>query len=129
LESGQTIVAAGSFLIDAETRLKPVAVAYTGTSGGTKPENPQAVTSAKAASSTEISSKALANIAKLPPEEQPLAKEQKTCPITNQPLGAMGVPVVISLDGQKVFLCCSGCIEEAKKNAEKTLKKVAELKK
>jgi Cu(I)/Ag(I) efflux system membrane fusion protein len=128
LEPGQKIVAAGSFLIDAETRLKPVAVAYTGTSGGSKAESPQAVTSAKPAS-VDLSPKVLANIAKLPAEDQQPAKEQKICPITNQPLGSMGVPVAVTLEGQKVFLCCSGCIEEAKKNAEKTLKKVAELKK
>jgi Cu(I)/Ag(I) efflux system membrane fusion protein len=36
LEPGQKIVAAGSFLIDAETRLKPAAAKYTGTSGGGK---------------------------------------------------------------------------------------------
>jgi hypothetical protein len=128
LEPGQKIVAAGSFLIDAETKLKPAAVAITGTSGGTKAESPQAVTTPSAASA-DISAKALANIEKLPPEDQKLAKEQRLCPITNQPLGSMGVPVVISLEGQKVFLCCPGCIEEAKKDPEKTLKKVAELKK
>jgi membrane fusion protein, copper/silver efflux system len=128
LEPGQKIVAAGSFLIDAETRLKPVAVAYTGTSGGTKTESPQAISST-AAPSADLSAKSIANIEKLPLEDQKLAKEQKTCPITNQPLGSMGVPVVVTLDGQKVFLCCSGCIEEAKKDPKKTLKKVTELKK
>jgi membrane fusion protein, copper/silver efflux system len=126
LQPGEIIVAAGSFLIDAETRLKPVAVAYTGASGGTKAESPQAVTTSTA-TIADISAKALANIAKLPPEDQLPAKEQNLCPITGQPLGSMGVPVAITLDGQKVFLCCSGCIEEAKKNPEKTLKKVTEL--
>ena len=129
LEPGQKIVAAGSFLIDAETRLKPSAgVAYTGTSGGSKAEKPQTATSATSVS-TDVSAKALANIEKLPAEDRMPAKEQKICPITNQPLGSMGVPVAISLDGQKVFLCCSGCIEAAKKDPEKTLKQVAELKK
>jgi multidrug efflux pump subunit AcrA (membrane-fusion protein) len=127
LEPGQSIVAAGSFLIDAETRLKPIAVAYTGTSGGQKSESPQ-TTVTTAAKAAEIPASALKNIEKLPAKDQPLAKEQKMCPITDQPLGSMGVPVAVALDGQKVFLCCSGCVDEAKKNAEKTLKKVAELK-
>jgi hypothetical protein len=129
LEPGEKIVAAGSFLIDAETRLKPAAgVAYTGMSGGTKAESPQTVTTSTTVTA-DVSDKALKNIEKLPPEDQKPAKEQKICPITNQPLGSMGVPVAISLDGKKVFLCCAGCIEEAKKDAEKTLKRVAELKK
>jgi hypothetical protein len=40
----------------------------------------------------------------------------------------MGVPVKITLKGQAVFLCCSGCVDEAKKDPEKTLQIIAELK-
>ncbi|MCC6127236.1 MAG: efflux RND transporter periplasmic adaptor subunit [Pirellulales bacterium] len=129
LAAGEKIVAAGSFLIDAETRLKPSAgVAYTGMSGGPKAEKPQTVISSTTVAA-DVSDEALKNIEKLPPEDQKPAKQQRLCPITNLPLGSMGVPVAISLDGQKVFLCCAGCIEKAKKNAEETLKKIAELKK
>ena len=126
LEPGQKIVAAGSFLIDAETRLKPSGVAYTGMTGGTKVQSQQTTMSPSAASD-DLAATAAKNIEKLPPEDQTLAKRQKFCPITGQPLGSMGVSVAITLGGQKIFVCCPGCVDEAKKNAEKTLKKVAEL--
>ena len=58
-----------------------------------------------------------------------LPPQQKFCPITGLPLGSMGVPVKIVLKGQPVFLCCPGCMDEAKKDPDKTLKKVDELKK
>jgi membrane fusion protein, copper/silver efflux system len=65
-----------------------------------------------------------AELAKLPPEEQALAKKQKVCPVTDAPLGSMGVPVKVSLKGRTVFLCCEGCEEELKKNADKYLAKL-----
>ena len=69
------------------------------------------------------------NIQKLPKADQDLAKAQRQCPITREPLGSMGVPVKILLKKQPVFLCCKGCIDEAKEKPNETLKKVAELKK
>ncbi len=39
----------------------------------------------------------------------------------------MGVPVKIALRGQTAFLCCKGCVGEAKKNPDKVLRKLAEL--
>ena len=75
----------------------------------------------------DVSEKVKANLAKLPPEDQKLAAQQKSCPITGLLLGSMGVPVKITLKGQPVFLCCPGCLDEAKKDPEKTLKKIAEL--
>lgn len=75
----------------------------------------------------EITEDVKANLAELPPEDQKLAAEQKFCPITGALLGSMGVPVKITLKGQAVFLCCSGCVDEAKKDPKKTLQKIAEL--
>ena len=68
----------------------------------------------------------LKNIKQLPAAEQKLALAQRVCPITGAALGSMGVPVKITLRGQTVFLCCQGCVGKAKRNAEETLKKVAE---
>jgi len=36
----------------------------------------------------------------------------------------MGVPVKITLRGRTVFLCCQGCIDEARQDPEGTLKKL-----
>ena len=82
-------------------------------------------TTARAEDKDEIK----ANIAKLPEADRKIALEQKICPVENEPLGSMGVPVKITLKGQPVFLCCGGCKEAAQKDPEDTLKKVAELKK
>ena len=143
LEPGQRVVAAGAFLIDAETRLNPAAAStYFGASGGPQTSaNPGAapVTQLAAApaaakpSSAPLSEAAKEaakkNIAKLPAEDQAAALAQKNCPITGAPLGSMGVPIKITLKGQTVFLCCSGCIAKAKKDPDGTLKKVEKLKK
>ena len=141
LEPGQKVAAAGAFLIDAETRLNPSAGTYFGASGGptstscpkhdsAMPEHVQtAARTASPPNTGEIPENVKDNLAKLPPEDQKLAAEQKFCPITGLQLGSMGVPVKITLKGQTVFLCCPGCVEEAKKDPDKTLKKVKELKK
>jgi hypothetical protein len=40
----------------------------------------------------------------------------------------MGTPIKLMLDGQPVFLCCAGCVKQAKANPAETLKKVAAFK-
>jgi len=135
LEPGQKVAAAGAFLIDAETRLNPSVGTYFGASGGPVQSSARSATPAAELSTTaqtpssntaEISEKVKENLAKLPPEDQKLAAQQKVCPITGLQLGSMGVPVKITLKGQTVFLCCPGCVEAAKKDPEKTLKKIAD---
>ena len=49
---------------------------------------------------------------------------QRYCPISGSPLGTMGTPDKVVLNGQPVFLCCSGCEEQAKSEPAKTLTKV-----
>ena len=67
---------------------------------------------------------------KLTKEDEALVKAQKVCPISGDELGgAMGPPVKVMLKGQPVFLCCKGCVKDAEKDPEGTLKKVAEFKK
>jgi hypothetical protein len=70
-----------------------------------------------------------ANLAKLSPEDRKLAEEQKWCAIENDSLlGAMGTPVKVMIKDQPVFLCCKSCVKSAKKDPDKTLEKVKELK-
>lgn len=47
--------------------------------------------------------------------------EQGICPVSGQPLGSMGRPIAVDLDGQTVFVCCKGCIDRLKANPEKYL--------
>jgi multidrug efflux pump subunit AcrA (membrane-fusion protein) len=69
-----------------------------------------------------------AALAKLGAEDRRLAEGQRLCPITGKPLGSMGMPAKLILKGQPVFLCCAGCEDQAKDDAERTLAKVKELK-
>jgi len=72
--------------------------------------------------------KAQAMLAKLSPEDRTLAEAQGYCPALGTRLGAMGVPVSLTLQGQKGFLCCKGCKGEALKDPDGTLAEAARLK-
>ena len=80
------------------------------------------------ASPARLTDEALANIAQLSPDDQLLARSQVLCPITEKPLGSMGVPLKIMVNGEPVMLCCPGCKAKALRNAADTLAKVSRLK-
>lgn len=66
---------------------------------------------------------------KLSAEDRKLAEEQKFCVVSHSsPLGSMGTPIKLDVNGQPVFICCEGCQAQALANPEETLAKVAELK-
>jgi hypothetical protein len=68
-------------------------------------------------------------LAQLSPEDRVLAESQKFCAVaTESPLGSMGTPLKIEVNGEPVFLCCGGCKGKALRNAEETLASVAKLK-
>lgn len=73
-------------------------------------------------------SDALANLNKLSKEDRQMAVAQKNCPVTDEPLGSMGVPIKLMVNDQPVFICCKSCEKTAKKDADKTLEKVSKLK-
>jgi hypothetical protein len=54
--------------------------------------------------------------AKLSPEDREAAIAQKMCPVSDQALGSMGKPIKVIVEGQEVFVCCAGCVEELKNN-------------
>lgn len=67
-----------------------------------------------------------AKLAKGAPKD-PLAmtvEDQKTCPVTDQPLGEMGPPVSMVVEGRKVWLCCEGCDQSIHKEPKKYLAKL-----
>ena len=104
----------GAFLIDAETRLNPgLAAAYFG--AGPRPT--------AGASHRDDSTKA-DPIEALPPVDRPLARAQGVCPVTNKPLGSMGVPPKVEVRGRPVFLCCQGCASAVEKAPDKYLSKL-----
>jgi uncharacterized protein (TIGR03000 family) len=70
-----------------------------------------------------------AALAELSVEDHKLATEQRVCVVQPQtPLGAMGPPIKMTLKGQPVFLCCEDCADKARKDPDKTLTKLKELK-
>jgi YHS domain-containing protein len=65
-------------------------------------------------------------LAELSPEDRAAAEKQRVCPVTGEVLGSMGKPYKISVKGQTVFLCCSGCEEEIRNDPDKFLAKIKE---
>jgi hypothetical protein len=126
LERGQRVASAGAFLVDAETRLNPAAASiYMGAGGGTLASHGGVVPQGNiAAPPGNDSSGALET---LPPEDRERAKAQRLCPVDDFPLGSMGPPPKIMVNGEPVFLCCAACEAPARKDPAATLKKVAEL--
>lgn len=125
LRPGDPVAVGGAFLIDAETRLNPAAGSiYIGGSGsGTKGSIP-----VRPSTPEDTDAKVTAALAKLLPEDRALAAAQKFCPVLEgSRLGSMGVPVKVVLDGQPVFLCCAGCLDEAKSEPGKFRRRAEEL--
>lgn len=63
-------------------------------------------------------------LAELPEADRALAVKQKTCPVSDEPLGSMGKPIKLEIKGRTVFLCCEGCEEDLKKDPDKYLAKL-----
>jgi YHS domain-containing protein len=62
-------------------------------------------------------------VATVPASEQQLAAaaiaRQKICPVSGKPLGSMGDPVAVDVNGQKLYVCCAGCVNAVKSNPTK----------
>src|SRR5262249_19352138 len=96
-----------------------------------RPDAPPAKTDAAQAPAPKAGddAKIKTELAKLSDTDRPLAESQKFCPVQKKPLGWMGKPARIELEGQPVFLCCSGCEDDARANPKKTLDQVAQWRK
>lgn len=72
--------------------------------------------------------KIAANLAKLSEADRALAEKQKICPVSEEPLGEMGVPIKVTVkDGdqdKEVFICCKGCEKPVKEDPAKYLAKL-----
>ena len=96
---GQRIVAIGTLLIDAETRLNPhLSTQYFGatTQEATSPQ-PLLPRSTKPTTNP------------LESAERLLVETQRYCPVTQAELGSMGTPVFVDVDNRKIAICCIGC--------------------
>jgi hypothetical protein len=50
-----------------------------------------------------------AAMAELSEEDRAQAEQQRICPVSQEPLGSMGVPMKVEVAGREVFICCEGC--------------------
>ena len=63
-------------------------------------------------------------LSQLPDADRQAALVQKICPVGGKPLGSMGKPPKVTIEGREVFLCCEGCEEELRNDASKYLAKL-----
>jgi hypothetical protein len=61
-------------------------------------------------------------IAQLAAADQVAALRQRTCPVTQEPLGSMGKPIRVTVGGQSIFVCCEGCVAAVQRNPDKYLR-------
>lgn len=129
LALGELVVTAGSFLVDAETRLNPAAGSiYFGGSSGSK-GGPSGGTTVRPSTPEDGDAKINEALARLSDDDRRIAEVQKFCPIiADSRLGSMGVPVKFEIEGQTVFVCCEACRKEALAKPQETLEKVNALK-
>jgi hypothetical protein len=102
-----------------------LAAGFTGCSAEQKSEpaaataQPSTQQAAENAQAGEESGEIKEALAKLSPEDRALAEKQKICPVTEEPLGSMGAPIKVTVEGRDVFVCCEGCVDELKNNFAK----------
>ena len=124
LAEGDRVVTAGSFLIDAETRLNPaLGSIYIG--GSTSRQGSTAI---RPTTPEDRDAKVVAAMAQLSTEDRKLAESQVWCPVQKDRLGLMGPPVKLTLEGRTLFICCKECRKEAEANPAEMFGRVEELK-
>src|SRR5262249_30787157 len=112
LKEGNRVATAGSFLIDAETRLTAGARShYFGARGaGASGAGRRAAAAAGPSMTRDEQEKIETSSAGLASGERRLAESQRFCPVlTDNRLGSMGTPFKVMIDAQPVFLCCDAC--------------------
>jgi YHS domain-containing protein len=58
------------------------------------------------------------------PAQKPKPYTLKTCPTDDEKLGSMGTPYTFVHEGREIKLCCSGCLDDFKKDPAKYIKKI-----
>jgi len=133
IEAGEEVAVGGNFLIDSQMQLagKPSLIdpnkLEPATDDGQSGEDafeielppigpiellesgPESPGGADAADEEGMTAEVRAALAKLSAEDREVAVRQKTCPVADMPLGSMGPPIKVDVEGTPVFICCEGC--------------------
>ena len=72
----------------------------------------------------ELTAEQIDTIRQLPEADAELALVQKMCPVSDEPLGSMGVPIKMDVKGRDVFICCAGCKGAVEDDPDAILAKV-----
>jgi Cu(I)/Ag(I) efflux system membrane fusion protein len=117
VKEGEQVAWSGNFLIDSQMQLagNPSLIDPTKLVPGSEPELDEA-------KNAEL----IAALSKLSAEDRAAAEKQRICPVTKLPLGSMGTPPKVEVDGQPVFICCEGCRERLLSEPAKYLARLSE---
>jgi hypothetical protein len=113
VEEGEQVAVSGNFLIDSQMQLAG---------------NPSLIDPTKIRDPNETEKNPTAKIQEalsvLTEEDRALAVRQKICPVSGMPLGSMGPPPKVDVDGRAVLICCEGCRAVLLAEPEKYLAKL-----
>jgi Cu(I)/Ag(I) efflux system membrane fusion protein len=108
VEAGEQVATRGNFLIDSQMQLAG---------------NPSLIDPYKTelTPESEPSPKVIAALAPLSPDDRRQAESQRICPVANVPLGSMGIPIKVEVQGTSIFICCEACRKSLLKEPDKYL--------
>jgi hypothetical protein len=72
----------------------------------------------------KLTSAEVANIKKLPADEQEAALKQLVCPVSKGHLGSMGAPFKITAENRTFYLCCKSCQDDVKADPKGVIAKL-----
>ena len=81
---------------------------------GQKDAAPSPATKSSTPPTGASTAKIEAAMAKLTDADRETAMAQRVCPVTGEALGSMGKPIKVTQGDRQLFVCCTGCEEEAK---------------
>ncbi|MCX7423939.1 MAG: hypothetical protein NT013_31025 [Planctomycetia bacterium] len=68
------------------------------------------------------------SINRLPEDDRTAAKRQRFCAVMEKErLGQRDTPIKVVIGERSVFVCCDGCVSDAKQNPKKTLDTLAKV--
>jgi hypothetical protein len=65
-----------------------------------------------------------AALAGLSPEDRQSVQRQRICPVSGEPLGSMGEPIKLEVEGREVWICCAGCENALREDPERYFAKL-----
>jgi membrane fusion protein, copper/silver efflux system len=102
LMEGELVAEGGNFLIDSQMQL-------TGRPSLIDPTRAEPSSPADLPQDSREREKIMTALAELSEPDRQAALQQEICPVARMPLGSMGTPPKVDVDGDIYFICCEGC--------------------